>query len=141
MTVIERLWQEYELPAVDGLYFADGRAYEVTASRTERVLRINEALDVEQLLSEEPDLVVRVDGMSTHELADGDVLWAGEGSYGSDGFFGRVRSDHGLVWAVFLEEVDPFHTIQVSGRKATFTSTSGVVITVDIDDPSATETA
>ncbi|MEU7051935.1 hypothetical protein ACF1GS_27135 [Streptomyces eurythermus] len=141
MTVIERLWLTYELPAVDGLYFADGRAYEVSASRAERVLRINEALDVEQLLSEEPDLVACVDGLSTHELADGDVLWAGEGCYGSDGFFGRVRSDRGLVWAVFLEEADPFRTIQVSGRQATFTSTSGTVITVDIDDPSTTGTA
>ncbi|WTO36101.1 hypothetical protein OG399_17750 [Streptomyces achromogenes] len=140
MTLIERLWREYELPAVDGIYFADGRAYEVSVSRTEPILRINEALDVEQLLTEDPDLVARVDGLSTHELADGDVLWAGEGSYGSDGFFGRVHSDRGLVWAVFLEEVDPFHTIEVAGREATFTSTSGVVITVDIDNPSATRT-
>ncbi|WP_328779974.1 hypothetical protein OHQ89_14440 [Streptomyces canus] len=138
MTVIERLWQEYELPAVDGLYFADGRAYEVSVSPTEPVLRIDETLDVDQLLSEEPDLVARVDGLSIHELADGDVLWAGEGSYGSDGFFGRVHSDRGLVWAVFLEEADPFRTIEVSGRKATFTSTSGLTITVDIDDPSGT---
>ncbi|MFF9023778.1 hypothetical protein [Streptomyces eurythermus] len=140
MMLIERLWQEYELPAVDGLYFADGRAYEVSVSRTSRVLRVNEALDVEQLLTEEPELVARVDGLSTHELAGGDMLWAGEGSYGSDGFFGRVRSDRSLVWAVFLEEADPFRAIEVSGREATFTSTSGVVITVDIDDPSATRT-
>ncbi|MGV9250465.1 hypothetical protein [Streptomyces sp. NPDC003697] len=141
MTVIERLWQEYELPAVDGLYFADGRAYEVSVSPAEPALRIEKPMDVGQLLSEEPELVARVDGLSTHELADGDVLWAGEGSYGSDGFFGRVHSDRSLVWAVFLEEVDPFTTIEVSGRKATFTSTSGVTVAVDIDDPSGTRAA
>jgi hypothetical protein len=135
-STIERLWQEYGLPAADGLYFPDGTAFEVRVTPEEPAgLRIGGAFDIEQLLSEEPDLISYVDGLTAHELPTGDVLWAGEGSYGSDGFFGRVTPDRSLVWAVFLEEVNPFGTIELSGRAGTFTSTLGVSITVDIDDP------
>ncbi|MFD7458867.1 MULTISPECIES: hypothetical protein [unclassified Streptomyces] len=135
-STIERLWQEYGLPAADGLYFPDGRAFEVLVAPEEPTgLRVGGAFDVDRLLSEEPDLISHVDGLTALELPGGDILWAGEGSHGSDGFFGRVTPGRGLVWAVFLEEANPFGTIELSARAGTFTSTLGVSITIDIDDP------
>ncbi|MFE3990488.1 hypothetical protein ACFXPW_02090 [Streptomyces goshikiensis] len=59
----------------------------------------------------------------------------GEGSYGSEGFIAGLTVDRALIWAMFFTESNPFDRIQLSGKMATFSSTSGFKVTVDIDEP------
>ncbi|MGW2478159.1 hypothetical protein [Streptomyces sp. NPDC001665] len=137
MATIERLWEEaYELPAEDGLYFADGRAYGVVlAPGTPAHLAVLEPFDVDAILADDPSWVTTVDGLASVELGDGGFLWGGEGGMGADGFLARLTAGRKLVWAVFFSDSNPFDRVRVSGNVTTFHSTAEFELAVDIDDP------
>ncbi|WP_234433566.1 hypothetical protein [Streptomyces rimosus] len=137
LSAIERLWEDCQLPDLDGLYFPDGRSYEVAlCADTASGVAFGEAFDLEEALTEDPDWVTDIGKLRSAPLPDGGELWAGEGiSHGSYGFCGRLHADHSLAWVLFFEDSNPFTEIQVSANHAAFRSTSGVSITVDIDDP------
>jgi hypothetical protein len=65
----------------------------------------------------------------------GGYLCCGEGSYGSEGFFCRLDQHKSLVWVVYLENSNPFVDASVSNTSATFTSSAGVAITVNLGAP------
>lgn len=137
LSAIERLWADYQLPELDGLHFSDGRSYEVFLDADAASgMRFGGSFDLEEVLAEDPDWVTDIGRNRSVPLADGGFLWGGEGvSHGSYGFCGRLHADHTLVWALFFEDSNPFTDIRVSGNTAVFQSTSGISITVDIDDP------
>ncbi|MEU9114506.1 hypothetical protein AB0D04_22610 [Streptomyces sp. NPDC048483] len=137
MSAIERLWADYTMPDLDALHFADGRSYDVFLdSDVPAGMRIEEAFDLEEVFAEDPDWgVSRVDGQTVVPLEDGGVLWGGDGPHGSNGFCARLNADLTLVWAIFLQVSNPLREISLSGSTTVFRSTSGVSITVDIDDP------
>ncbi|UZJ29919.1 hypothetical protein [Streptomyces endophytica] len=136
MSAIERLWTDYNLPTLDALHFPDGRSYEVEMdSAAPSGMKLVEAFDLEEFLEEEPGWVTPVDGQRSVPLTDGGVLWGGEGAHGSNGFCARLNADLTLVWVIFFQVSNPFTEVQVSGDIAVFNSTSGVSITVDINDP------
>lgn len=137
LSSIRRLWVNYQLPELDGLYFPDGRSYEVSLDADAvSGLTFGEAFDLEEVLAEDPDWVTDIGRNRSVPLSDGGFLWGGEGvSHGSYGFCGRFHADHTLAWALFFEDSNPFTEIRVSENTAVFCSTSGVSITVDIDDP------
>lgn len=62
-------------------------------------------------------------------------MCCGEGSYGSEGFFGRLDHHKNLLWVVYIEGSNPFVDVSVGGTAATFISSSGVSITVDLETP------
>ncbi|NED16034.1 hypothetical protein [Streptomyces sp. SID9124] len=137
MTTIERLWEgDYELPAEDGLYFADGRAYDVDITPGAPAgLTVLEPFDVDAMLAEDPSWVTAVGVLAVVELGDGGLLWGGEGGMGADGFLARLTADRKLVWAVFFSDSNPFDRIRVTGNVATCHSTAEFELAVDIDDP------
>ncbi|MFW6693707.1 hypothetical protein [Streptomyces sp. MAR4 CNX-425] len=136
MRPLTRLWNAYRLPCRDGLYLATGASYAVRPSpEAPGGLRIHAPFDLAAYVAAHPGRTSEVDGLTSAGTDDGDLLWGGEGSYGSEGFAARLRSDRTLVWAVFLTDANPFTEIRTSGRTATFRSTSGVGITLDLDDP------
>ncbi|WLQ34027.1 hypothetical protein P8A18_11495 [Streptomyces castrisilvae] len=137
MTTIERLWAEdYQLPAEDGLYFADGRSYDVAITPgTPAGLTVLEPFDLDAMLAEDPSWVSSVDGRAVADLGDRGLLWAGEGPMGADGFIARLTADRKLIWALFFSDSNPFDRIRVSGNVAAFHSTAEFELAVDIDDP------
>jgi hypothetical protein len=137
LSAIERLWADYQLPELDGLHFSDGRSYEISLDADAASgMRFGGSFDLEEVLAEDPDWVTDIGRNRSVPLADGGFLWGGEGvSHGSYGFCGRLHADHTLVWVLFFEDSNPFTDIRVSGNTAVFQSTSGISITVDIDDP------
>ncbi|MEU5837297.1 hypothetical protein ABZ820_27005 [Streptomyces diacarni] len=139
MNALDRLWEEYRLPIRDAMYVrtAEGiDAFEVVTSPGEPgKLVLSEPFELESLLAESPDWTSEVDGQQQLALEAGGVLWAGEGSHGSEGFFARLTAERSLLWAVFLEDSNPFTEIHLKGRVATFTSTADVVVTLNVDDP------
>lgn len=136
MIAIERLWVDYKMPALDALHFSDGRSYDVEIdSDAPSGMKITESFDLEEFLDENPGWVTQVDGQRSIKLADGGFLWGGDGAHGSNGFCARLNADLTLVWAIFFQVSNPFTDVQVSGDIAVFNSTSGVSITVDINDP------
>ncbi|MET9292259.1 hypothetical protein [Streptomyces sp. NPDC003077] len=137
LTAIEHLWEHYQLPELDGLHFPDGRSYEVAlCSDAASGIAIGEAFDLEEVLTEDPDWVTDIGKIRSAPLPDGGALWAGEGiSHGSYGFCVRLHADGSLAWVLFFEDSNPFTEIQASANSAVFLSTSGVSITVDINDP------
>ncbi|MFE9481791.1 hypothetical protein ACFYNM_24675 [Streptomyces spororaveus] len=136
MNAIERLWEDFRLPIRDALHFADGTSCDVDLdSDAPGGLRVLAPFDLDEILESDPSWVSSVDGLVAVDLGSKGLLWGGEGSHGSEGFIARLTVDRALSWAIFFTESNPFDRIQLSGNVATFSSTSGFEITVDVDDP------
>ena len=137
ITVIKNLWLAENLPIRDGLYRAAGM------SRTVRIdptvpggLVVLESFDLDAFLRADPEWLTAIDVLVRQTLPDGSgYLCGGEGSYGSEGFFGRLDRHQELVWVVYLQRSNPITEIAVDGEHATFTSSSGLSITVDLTSP------
>lgn len=91
--------------------------------------------DLDEVLEGDPSWVSSVDGLASVDLGEKGLLWGGEGSHGSEGFIARLTVDRAPIWAMFFTESNPFDRIRLSGNVATFSSTSGLEIELDIDDP------
>ncbi len=135
--LIGRLWLAENLPIRDGLYRPDGSAREVCVDETAPGgLRLLEPFDLTAFLALDPEHTTSIIVTKEQELSDGSgYLCCGEGSYGSEGFFGRLDQHRELVWVVYLEEDNPFVQIDVAGTRAEFVSSSGVSVTVDLTSP------
>ncbi|MBV9561793.1 MAG: hypothetical protein JOY90_15300 [Bradyrhizobium sp.] len=132
MTEIVRLWRESRLPIKDGVYFADGRSYAVDAVHGR--LSVVEQFELAEMLAEDADWVTKIH-VTRQVVAPGGFACAGEGSWGSEGFFGRLNADEQLVWVCYLSEGNPFDRVVVADGMLTAMSTSGLTITVDLDAP------
>ncbi|MEV1047207.1 hypothetical protein [Streptomyces sp. NPDC049916] len=136
MTMIERLWEDFRLPIRDALYFAGGESCDVVLDSDEPSgLKMLSTFDLDEILESDPSWVSSVDGLVAVDLGSRGLLWGGEGSYGSEGFLARLTGERKLIWAIFFMESNPFDRIRLSGNVATFSSTSGLEVAVDIDDP------
>lgn len=136
MTTIELLWREYELPIKDALHYADGRSYEVALNpAAPGGFSVLSVFSVDEILEDDPSWVSSVDGLTSVDLGERGLLWGGEGSYGSEGFIARLTPDRALIWAMFFAESNPFDRIQLTGNVATFHSTAGFEVSVDIENP------
>jgi hypothetical protein len=133
------LWRDEQLPIEDALYLADGTAYDVEVSpQAPGGFEIGDQFDLAELVRADEDWMASIDPMREVELPGGaGYLCSGEGSHGSDGFFARLDSAGNPIWVLFLTEHNPFMDISIEGTRATFTSTSGVSLTLDIDHPEA----
>jgi hypothetical protein len=133
------LWRDEQLPIEDALYLADGTAYDVEVNpETPGGFEVGDQFDLAVLLDADADWMASIDPMREVKLPGGaGYLCSGEGSHGSDGFFARLDSAGNPMWVLFLTNGNPFLDIAVEGTKATFTSTSGVSLTLDIDHPEA----
>jgi hypothetical protein len=136
-TPIVVLWRGGRLPIEDGLYLASGASYSVELdSGAPGGIRIGDEFDLAELLAEDPDWLTTIDVIGEAGLpGHAGRLCRGEGSHGSEGFVARLGQDRELVWVLYFQESNPFAEIAVSGSRATFTSTSGIAVTVDLDHP------
>lgn len=137
MVLITRLWQTGNLYIRDGLYRADGTSWAVRcdSSLTGGLLAL-EMMDLESLFQSDPSNVTSIDVTCLVRLHDNSgFLFCGEGSFGSEGIFGRLDQSKGLVWVVYLERANPFIEVTINDCLATFKSSSGVLITVDLGQP------
>ncbi|SCL21018.1 hypothetical protein GA0074692_1059 [Micromonospora pallida] len=127
-SVISRLWLAENLPIRDGLYRAAGTARDAWADPTAPGgLALGEPFGLTEFLVPDPEEVTTITVALERELSDGSGhLVCGEGSYGSEGFFGRLDRNRQLLWVVYLEDENPFVDAHVDGTRATFTSSSGV---------------
>ncbi|MFE9842415.1 hypothetical protein [Streptomyces goshikiensis] len=136
MTTIESLWEDFELPIRDALHYANGHSYDVAVdAAASSGFTVLTPFDLDEMLEGDPSWVSSVDGLAAVDLGEKGLLWGGEGSYGSEGFIARLTADRALIWAMFFTESNPFDRIRLSGNVATFSSTSGLEIELDIDDP------
>ncbi|AXB46890.1 hypothetical protein [Amycolatopsis albispora] len=129
------LWRDEQVPIEDALFLADGSAYDLRLDPdAPGGLAVGERFGLAELLADDPDWLASIHPLREVALPDG-WLTSGEGSQGADGFFAMLDAARAPRWVAFLTDGNPFTEITVDGRKATFTSTSGVVVTVDIDHP------
>ncbi|MQY12445.1 hypothetical protein SRB5_25790 [Streptomyces sp. RB5] len=139
MSLIDDLWAANRLPDWDALYFSgDENGYGVDLDPSvPGGMRVLKSFDLHKAVADHPESLSGVgSGLAVMPLEGGDELWGGEGAHGSNGHVVRVRADESLVWMIFFWDSNPFsEPIELSGRYATFRSTTDVVITVDIDDP------
>lgn len=136
-SLIRRLWQADNLPVRDGLYRADGAAYHVQVDTSvEGNLKVLAPFSLEAFTSHYPDMITVIDTTLEKALPDGSgYLCCGEGSYGSEGFFGRIDQCRDLVWVVYLENSNPFISARIDGSSVAFTSSAGVTIKVNLGSP------
>ncbi|MFG3347599.1 hypothetical protein ACGF1Z_21325 [Streptomyces sp. NPDC048018] len=136
MTVIERLWEKYELPVQDALHYADGRSYDLALDpAAPSGFSVLSPFALDEGLLDDPSRVSSVDGLAAVDLGERGLLWGGESSYGSEGFIARLTPDRALIWAMFFAASNPFDRMRLSGGIAAFRSTAGFAIAVDVDDP------
>jgi hypothetical protein len=137
MSTIGTLWADETLPIRDGLYTAAGDSYAARLDPTKPGgVAITGKFDLDEFLASDPDNVTSIDMHWPVELPD-DAGWVfkGEGSYGSEGFFGRLDKDKKLVWVMYFERSNPFVDITVSADVAIFTSSSDITVSVYLDRP------
>ncbi|WP_329105018.1 hypothetical protein OG792_31400 [Micromonospora sp. NBC_01699] len=137
MSIVD-LWLSGCLPIKSGLYRADGVARAVRiGSGQPSDLELLDSFSLDAVLAADPEYVSRVDITLECELRDGSgYLVCGEGSYGSEGFFGQLDVDRRLVWVVYLEDSNPFIDVVVESTSAIFTSSAGLIVRVYLDgDP------
>jgi hypothetical protein len=134
---LSQLWTNLRVPIEDALYLVDGSAYDVVPDpEAPGGFEIGERFDVAEVLRDDEDWMTDIDPMREIELPAGaGYLVSGEGSHGSEGFIGRLDSAKKPRWLLFLADDNPFMDIKVHGDLATFTSTSGTTLTLDIDHP------
>ncbi|MGH3903727.1 MAG: hypothetical protein ACRDTE_05995 [Pseudonocardiaceae bacterium] len=139
MNTLLKLWRAGQLPIRDALYTLSGEAYSVQLNdAAPGGIEILGKFDLDAALADDPDWLSSVGSTKEAEIEDGwGRLLVGEGSDGSDGFFARVDHDNNPQWVFFFTESNPFIDISTGGREATFHSSSGVSVTVDIDQPEA----
>jgi hypothetical protein len=120
-SLIERLWLADTLAIKDGLYRADGVAYGVQIDASiEGGLKIQAKFSAKEFLSRHPDMVTSIDTTREVLLPHGEgYLCCGEGSHGSEGFFGRLGPHKDLAWVVYLEDSNPFVDIAIGDADAT----------------------
>lgn len=133
-TPIQILWRRRRLPIHDALYRSDGTSYAVRiAASAPGGLVLGGQFDITELLALEPEQLTAVDVTAYLDLPDGvGRVGIGEGSYGSEGFFARCDCSDDLVWVVYLENFNPFVSVEICGSLAIFTSSSATRIAVDI---------
>lgn len=85
-------------------------------------------------MSGDPDRVTSIDVTLEKPVRD-DLghVFCGEGSYGSEGFFGLADRHRHIVWVVYLEGSNPFVGAAVSDTSAVFTTSSWVSVTVNLE--------
>jgi hypothetical protein len=133
---LAQLWGRGELPIRDALYLADGRAFAVALdARAPGGLTVCEPFDLDALLAQDPEWVTSLAVSKQVELRPedgGGFVCCGEGSWGSEGAFARLRPDGAPMWVVYLERSNPFTVvdIDVQSRVARFRSSSGVRVSV-----------
>ncbi|MGW7521105.1 hypothetical protein ACWGJ2_36545 [Streptomyces sp. NPDC054796] len=138
MTTIDELWTDRRLPVRDALHFpGDGGSYDVVRDPyVLGCLGVRDAFDAPKVIAEDPEWLTTLMPLEEVPLEDGGFLWGGEGSWGSEGFFARVRADDSLRWVVFFTDSNPFEEgIDLSDGYATFHSSADLSFTVDIEDP------
>jgi hypothetical protein len=136
-SLLERLWLADKLPVEDGLYRADGAAYGVKMGiSVEGGLEIQAPFILKEFLSRHPGMVTSIDTTRVRPLPHGvGYLCSGEGPSGSEGFFGRLDRYKNLVWVVYLEDSNPFVDVAIDDASATFVSSAGVPIAVNLEIP------
>lgn len=138
MSIVEGLWATEEVPLWDAVYCVDGRAWEVELDPSRASgLRLLEPLDLAAELREEPEWTSFFGTFTRTEIPENSgYVHSGECAYhGSAGWFVRTDADGRLVWVVHLGDSNPFDRIEIEAGIATFRSTNGVVVKLDITDP------
>ncbi|SOD66250.1 hypothetical protein SAMN06297387_1253 [Streptomyces zhaozhouensis] len=135
VTPIIALWKERSLPIHDGLYLATGDSYAVRlAPQAPTGVELLDPFDLRARLDADPEWVTEIELTRRLALeAEGRVLCCGDGGYGSEGFVACTDGDEELEWVMYFEHSNPFMDISwdATRRRATFTSTSDVRITVN----------
>jgi hypothetical protein len=136
-SLIENLWLADNLPIKDALHRSNG------LSRAARIdsavpggLVLGESFDLDSFMSRNPELTTSIDITKEVSIPDGSgFLFCGEGSYGSEGFFGALNRHRRLAWVIYLEESNPFVEIAPEEGRARATSSSGAMILISLDNP------
>jgi hypothetical protein len=139
-TTLAQLWHREELPIHDGLYLADGTAWSAELDhQAPGGLRLTDPFDLEAFMTHSPDQVTSfvISKIVPLEAGSG-YLCCGEGSWGSEGIFARLSTEREPIWAVYLEQSNPFVDVQIQQNVACFHSSSGVRIQVDLSAPQFT---
>lgn len=135
MSKIRDLWKSGRVPILSALYrYDDVAIYATIDNSVSGGLRFGQQVPLTDVLAANTDYLASLDITHERQLPhDEGFLVCGEGSYGSDGFFGLLDSSKELVWVVFLENSNPFVSIFVNSRLATFTSSSGITLRIDLN--------
>ncbi|MGW0894937.1 hypothetical protein [Saccharopolyspora gregorii] len=133
MTKIQDLWNQWMLPIRDGIYGASGESFAARLSFSGgSKVEVLEEFSLDEMMENDPEEVTSIDITNKVEWS-GAYFFAGEGSYGSEGFFGRETSDGELMWVAYFEEGNPFRDIEVRDGVVGFTSTAGFTVYADAD--------
>ena len=109
-TLITDLWNQQQLPIRTGIYFANGDSRQIEIRKTLRgdsFIKAGGEFDIRSWLRRHPDELTNIDIVYEAELTEGGWLFCGEGSYGSEGFFGLLGPDRNLNWVAYMENSNP----------------------------------
>lgn len=134
MNVITVLWSNQRLPTRNGIYFANGSAFDVMLTESHpRTLALGDELDLDAIMDAHPDELTTIDIRARHAVPELNwVICAGGGKYNSEGFFACLDAEENLRWVVYLEDSSPMVNLRLEGTRVWFTPEEGEPITINL---------
>lgn len=110
-SVLQNAWHRGQIPIANAICFPDGRMLLLSlnweAGYVPQISVLGETR-IEEFLSKQPDWFAEVEPLCELTLPGVGTLLAGEGSYGSDGFFALVDERGNFVYSAFFTSSNPF---------------------------------
>ncbi|MFB9244481.1 hypothetical protein IV454_00785 [Massilia antarctica] len=118
---IQQLWQKSLLPEFVGIIMGDGRLISINQNNyfidheIRHELKIGEESTIDNLLELTDDTISITPYGQGESIAGTDALAScGEGEMGNEGFV-AVTNTHGLLWAAFFANSNPFYQVNIVG--------------------------
>ena len=142
MQTISDMWNNMEVPLVDGLITEDNKFIKIEY----RITHVhNEVYRFDKDKSEVEDLYDAWDGESVTSIhvlhsvkAAEHFVYVGEGGYGTQGFVACTDGANQLQWILVLQRSNPFVDVQYNGRVVVATSSYKFALSLDLQQPEKT---
>lgn len=136
-SIISDLWESEVLPIKDGIYFSDGRSFDVKMELFPNlVVEVGDQFNLSRFYAQNKDEVTSIDCLKVLQLSDGGSCCVGEGAYGSEGFIARLGKNESLMWAMSFEKSNPFIDIFESDDGCVIVkSSAGYSLIINLSNP------
>jgi hypothetical protein len=134
--MLNELWEREELPCIDAIFFPNGKVFRVHINVPQLTINIKDEFNLNEFILQDTEYVSSIGLTCEILMTDGFKCYAGEGSFGSDGFIACLNNKSDIAWIFFSEWSNPFEELEeISPRKIRATSTANFFLLIDIENP------
>jgi hypothetical protein len=134
--LLNELWKREELPCIDAIFFPNGKALRIHIDLPQSTIDIGDEFNSNEFILQDIENVSSIGLACEILMGNGFKCYAGEGSFGSDGFIACLNNKDDIAWIFFSEWSNPFDELEeISPGKVRATSTANFSLLIDIENP------